>query len=76
MQTTKIPASFYEDIEKLCRMFIREYSKSNHKVHLISWNQICQPTDSEGLGIRHMRSTNDALLTKLVWDLILNIDSP
>ena len=37
------------------------------KFHLMNWNQVCQPLQSGGLGIRNLRLFNRALLGKWLW---------
>ena len=34
---------------------------------LISWDQVCKPINEGGLGIRKIRSMNNALLAKQGW---------
>ena len=38
-----------------------------HKMHLVSWNQICHPLRAGGLGIRNIHKFNKALLRKWLW---------
>jgi hypothetical protein len=42
----------------------------SRNLSLKSWRSICLPRDKGGLGIRNMKSTNLALLTKLGWTFI------
>lgn len=69
-QSVALPKAICDEIEKLCRQFIWGDSEGKKKVHLINWDQVCQPLANGGLGINHMRSINDGLLMKLAWGLI------
>ncbi|KAK9139396.1 hypothetical protein Scep_009077 [Stephania cephalantha] len=70
MQTTKLPASICDDIDKTCRKFLWGGADRGKKVNLVSWNEICQPKGCGGLGLKKMRLMNEALLMKLVWRLV------
>lgn len=70
MQSTTLPKSICNEIEIICRKFIQGSTFGNRRIHLINWNQVCQPLDNGGLGIKHMKSMNEALLMKLAWGLI------
>ena len=42
------------------------------KVHLLSWDRICQPKKNRGLGIRTAMSYNNAFIMKLAWNVFIN----
>lgn len=46
------------------------------KYHLVNWMQVCLPTASAGLGVRPIKATNSALLTKWLWRLDFDGVSP
>ena len=43
---------------------------------LVSWNVLCSPRGSGGLGIRRLRDLNVSLLSKWWWKLLSNHQSP
>lgn len=47
-----LPATDSEEIDKMCRKFIRGDTLDSKKPHLISWDTICKPQKEGGLGIR------------------------
>lgn len=47
-----------------------------HRMHPISWNVLCQPKKTGGLGIRRAMEVNNALLAKLIWGLNTEIETP
>lgn len=75
MQATMIPVTVCNSIEQLCRNFIWGSSQSERKVHLISWNKICQPTAAGGLGLRNLRLMNLAFMMKVAWGLVTKSDA-
>lgn len=48
---------------------------SKKNIHLVNWSQMCQPLSSDGLGIKHIMSINEALLMKLASGLSLERES-
>ncbi|KAF7820682.1 putative ribonuclease H protein At1g65750 family [Senna tora] len=47
----------------------------SQKTHLVSWQKVCKPRGSGGLGLRHMKQQNSAFMTKLGWGLVNQKDS-
>lgn len=41
----------------------------NHHLYLKRWNQVCQPKEHGGLGIRNMGDFNEAMISKLAWQV-------
>lgn len=41
------------------------------KMHTVSWERICQPRERGGLGNPKLTVSNQVLLTKLVWRLVM-----
>ena len=72
MQTTYLPSSVRVKIDQLCRRFIWSGAGSQHKLSLVSWNNICRPKSNGGLGFKDMEIMNKALLMKAAWDLFIN----
>lgn len=75
IQTSKIPASVCDDLERMCRDFIWGSTPDQRKNHLISWNTICSPKEEGGLRFRSLRMVNTAYMMKLGWELITKRDS-
>lgn len=62
---TTLPKSICSEMEKICKIFVQGDTESRRKVHLINWQQVCQPLINRGLRIKHMKTMNDALIMKL-----------
>lgn len=69
MQSTILPRSICDEIDKLCRGFIWGDDDQQRKVHLLSWGKICKPKENGGLGFRSTRIANSALIMKAIWNL-------
>lgn len=70
MQACKIPTSFCDEIEKMCRDFIWGSTPEARKNHLIAWEKLCSPKEDGGLGFSSLRMVNDVYMMKLGWGLI------
>ena len=62
-----IPMSVAKRLEKVQRDFLWGGMGDEPKLHLVSWNQVCHPLRSSGLGIQKMHKFNQALLGKWLW---------
>ncbi|GLT52280.1 hypothetical protein SLA2020_256280 [Shorea laevis] len=51
-------------------------SDVQNKPHLVNWEIVCQPRDLGGLGLRSARENNQALITKLGWQLVSDPNKP
>ncbi|CAN1810688.1 Putative ribonuclease H protein At1g65750 [Linum perenne] len=67
MQTTVLPATTCEAIDKRIRDFVWGSTSEERKSHLISWEQVCKPKALGGLGLRLARELNVAYLVKLAF---------
>lgn len=65
MQTTLLPLSLCEEIDALTRKFVRSSTSDQKKVHLVSWDQVYQPRETSGLGLKRMRITKEAFMMKI-----------
>ncbi|KAG6636396.1 hypothetical protein CIPAW_11G108300 [Carya illinoinensis] len=54
-------------IERLYREFLWSGIGDEFKFHLISWDKVCRPISSGGLGLKNLRTFNQALLGKWLW---------
>jgi len=53
MQTTMLPKSICDDIDRRCRELIWGDTSDHQKhIHLVSWDKICVPKEVGGLCIR------------------------
>lgn len=69
MQALALPRGTCEDIDRICRNFLWGESHDKRKIHLVNWDDVCQPRGSGGLGLRKARDVNDAFLAKLAWNM-------
>ncbi|CAN1147350.1 Putative ribonuclease H protein At1g65750 [Linum perenne] len=67
MQTTVLPATVCEEIDKRIQNFVWGSSRGDKKIHLMPWEQICRPKEEGGLGLRLSRQLNLAYMTKLAF---------
>ncbi|CAL1403368.1 unnamed protein product [Linum trigynum] len=70
MQTTLLPASVCDYIDKKIRAFIWGSTEQGRKVHLIDWETICRPKEEGGLGLRDSTRTNEAYMLKIAWRML------
>lgn len=57
----KTPRNFAEAIERIQKKFLFSGVEDKNRIPLISWNKICTPKVSRGLGLRNIISMNNAL---------------
>ncbi|KAI5350878.1 hypothetical protein L3X38_003769 [Prunus dulcis] len=80
MQTTKLPASVCDDLDKLNRNFFwgaaaREgwggggCGEKKQKIHSCQWDLVCRPTWKVGMGLKKTTAMNQAMLAKIGWRL-------
>ncbi|CAN1128763.1 Putative ribonuclease H protein At1g65750 [Linum perenne] len=67
MQTSVLPIETCNEIDKKIRNFVWGSTSEERKVHLISWEKVCTPTEKGGLGLRSARFMNQAYMAKLVF---------
>ena len=70
MSTIVLPASTLEGLDKVARAFVWGSTTEKRKLHLLSWDRVCKPKSSGGLGIRKSRNMNKALIAQLGWRLL------
>lgn len=70
MQSTKLPRSICDDIDRKSRRFLWGGNEEQRKVHLVAWENVSKNRDEGGLGIRSMRQANSAFLAKLGWRVL------
>lgn len=69
MQTSSLPASTCESLDKCNRQFLWGSTDEQKKIPLVAWDVVCTPKTRGGLGIRHASYYNQAYLMKLGWNL-------
>ncbi|CAN1170063.1 Putative ribonuclease H protein At1g65750 [Linum perenne] len=75
MQTTLLPNEVCNEIDKQIRNFIWGSFNGDRKLHLLSWEKVCQPKNCGGLGLRSAKEMNLAFLIKLTWGLLKNLEA-
>ncbi|CAA7048639.1 unnamed protein product [Microthlaspi erraticum] len=75
MSTISLPKSTLNSLDKASRSFLWGSTTEQRKPHLLSWRKVCQPKRAGGLGIRLSSDMNKALLAKIGWRLLHNVDS-
>ncbi|CAL2229042.1 unnamed protein product [Prunus armeniaca] len=69
MQTTKLPVSVCNDLDRLNRNFFWGSNEKKYKIHLCQWDLACRPKGKGGLVFKKTASMNQALLAKIGWRL-------
>ena len=59
----------------LLGLFWWGHELGEHKLHLIKWDQLCQPKRNGGLGIKKFSLMNQAMLAKQYWRITQNSNS-
>jgi len=57
------------DLDKWIINFIWSGDVDKRKLVIVPWNKSCRPVIQGGLGIRSLKSLNEAVNLKLCWDL-------
>ena len=73
MQTTWLPKSMCDDIDKTCRKFIWGDTENSKKFHLVSWGTVCTPKAKGELGLRKTRDVNNPLCIMLDGECVARI---
>jgi len=69
MQCFQIPCTTSRQIDKISRDFFWKNSVTSRGLPMVSWDKICLPKKSGGLGLRKMEALNSAFMCKLIWKL-------
>ncbi|GLT29228.1 hypothetical protein SLA2020_041080 [Shorea laevis] len=75
MQSILLPNGVCAAIDSLNRKFLWGSDVAN-KQNLVNWEIVCRPRHLGGLGLRSAKENNQALITKLGWQLISNQNKP
>lgn len=63
----KLPIGVTGEIESLFRRFLWSGSEGCRKIHWVAWANICKEKEESGLGLKHLKTFNHALLGKWLW---------
>jgi ribonuclease HI len=75
MSSFLMPISFSSSLDRIFKNFWWGFPKDKTRnLSLKSWSSICLPKEEGGLGFRRMHEFNLALIAKLGWKLISNLD--
>ncbi|KAK9195305.1 hypothetical protein WN943_003425 [Citrus x changshan-huyou] len=72
MQTTVIPRGTQAKINHISHRFIWSGNSERSNMSMASWDRICQPKMVGGLGLKNFHHINEALLMKIVWNIIVS----
>ncbi|CAN1178992.1 Putative ribonuclease H protein At1g65750 [Linum perenne] len=75
MQTSVLPATLCEEIDKRIRNFVWGSSNENRRIHLVSWEKTCDAKENGGLGLRMAKQLNRAYMIKLAFIFLKNPDA-
>ncbi|CAN1192031.1 Putative ribonuclease H protein At1g65750, partial [Linum perenne] len=67
MQTTYLPVSLCDQIDRKIRNFIWGSTDGARKIHNVNWQTVCKPKCMGGFGLRSARELNEAFLMKIAW---------
>lgn len=69
-----IPKGVLEEIDKVCRHYLWSGNQERNKPAMVCWDNVCQPKQSGGLGLKDIYLWNIAAIGKHVWHLALKKD--
>jgi hypothetical protein len=64
------------DLVRIQRNFLWGGGMEGNKMCWVSWDQVCQPKEKGGLGIKNMELFNDSLLCKWKWRCLTDSEAP
>lgn len=66
----RLPTGITNRIEQTYQNFIQCGTTDFKKLHIVQWQDVCKPKLSGSLGLKNLRTMNDALLVKLGWGIL------
>ncbi|KAL8137624.1 LOW QUALITY PROTEIN: hypothetical protein V2J09_003625, partial [Rumex salicifolius] len=75
MAAMSLPRSTCEEANQIVKPFIWGSSPSGRRMHLVNWGEVCKEKKVGGLGVKNMTHLNNALLGKLSWRFLNQINS-
>ncbi|XP_024965156.1 uncharacterized protein LOC112505488, partial [Cynara cardunculus var. scolymus] len=70
MSVFLFPSGITHDLESIFRKFLWAPREDPRGRCRLSWDMVCRPLESGGLGIRRVATWNRALLAKYIWDIV------
>ena len=71
----QIPKSICNKLDAITRAFWWGHDLGDRKLHLISWDKICQPKYRGGIGLKNFSLVNQAMIAKQFWRIQHNPNS-
>jgi hypothetical protein len=68
------PISLLKDVERSMKNFIWSGDLHQKKLFTVAWKKVCKSLSEGGLGMRSLRTLNEASNLKLCWDLLNSQD--
>ena len=65
----KVPESICNKMDSIIRAFWWGHETREKKLHLLSWERVCQPKRFGGLGFKSFKTMNQAMLNKQFWKI-------
>lgn len=75
MQSNLLLLSIYRDIDQIIHKLFWVSTITNKKVHLVSWQSLCEDKKESGLGLKPIEICNKAYMLKLSWRLLIKQNS-
>ncbi|KAL8513170.1 hypothetical protein ACS0TY_019385 [Phlomoides rotata] len=76
MMIYKWPRSLLNKIDKAMWNFIWPGSIEKKGFCMVTWAKVCAPKEEGGLGIRSIKTANEAFLQRLAWNILNNKEPP
>lgn len=76
MHTYLLPKGTCDELDKVIRNFVWNGNDGKMRVHLIDWKTLCMPRKYGGAGLRNFHDVNLAVIAKLAWKFLHEIELP